>query len=212
MKKIHSLVLLVLCTAVHAFAQGERTDMRETLHFGLKAGVNYSNVYDSQGEYFQANPKFGAVAGAFLSIPINKYIGIQPEVLFSQKGFKTSGEVLTGNYGLIRTTNFIDVPLLFALKPSAFFTLLAGPQYSFLIRQTDVYSDGTSSTVRDQVFENKNLRRNILGFTGGFDVNVQHFVIGLRACWDIQNNSGDGSSTAIRYKNVWYQANFAIRF
>ena len=56
--------------------------------FGMKAGANYSNVYDSKGEDFNADPKFGLAAGAFLSIPFGQYIGIQPEILFSQKGFK----------------------------------------------------------------------------------------------------------------------------
>jgi hypothetical protein len=50
-------------------------------------------VYDSQGEEFDADSKFGLAAGAFLQIPFGKYLGIQPEVLFSQKGFKRTGRM-----------------------------------------------------------------------------------------------------------------------
>jgi hypothetical protein len=193
-------------------AQADKSDMRNTFRFGFKGGANYSNVYDMQGQTFQSNPKLGYVIGTFLSIPINKYFGIQPEMLVSQKGFKSSGILVGGNYGLTRTTNYIDFPLLLAIKPSSLLTFLAGPEYSFLFRQTDVYSTGTSATIQDQYFSNENVRKNTLGILGGIDFNVQHFVIGFRAGWDFRNNRDDGLSTDLRYRNVWYQATFAVRF
>jgi hypothetical protein len=37
-------------------------------------------------------------------------------------------------------------------------------------------------------------------------------VIGARVGWDLMQNNGDGSSSTIRYKNVWYQATIGFRF
>ncbi|WP_255702558.1 outer membrane beta-barrel protein [Fulvivirga ulvae] len=69
-------------------------DTRGRFQFGLKAGINYSNVYDTKGEKFVADPKFGIAMGVFLAIPVGETIGIQPEVQFSQKGFKATGMIL----------------------------------------------------------------------------------------------------------------------
>jgi hypothetical protein len=180
--------------------------------FGFKVGTNYSNVYDSQGENFSAVPKFGLAAGAFLSIPIGKYLGIQPEVLFSQKGFKATGTLFGSTYDMTRTTNYIDVPLLVAVKPIKYVTFLVGPQFSFLMKQTDKFNNATTNFQQEQAFKNDNLRKNTLCLLGGADVNLDHTVIGLRAGWDLSNNNGDGTSSTPRYKNVWAQATIGYKF
>lgn len=210
MKKI--ILIIGVVTTMANFSSAQETDLRERLIFGLKAGVNYSNVYDTQGEEFQADPKLGLAAGAFLAIPIGKYLGIQPEVLYSQKGFRATGRILGGNYEFTRTTSFIDVPLLVSFKPSEFLTILAGPQYSYLIKQSDVFANASTSILQEQEFENDNIRKNILCLTGGVDLTLKHIVLGARVGWDIQNNNGDGTSTTPRYKNVWYQATVGYRF
>ncbi|MFH0918840.1 MAG: porin family protein [Fibrobacterota bacterium] len=215
MKRLYSTALIMAAVAVMGgSAQAHGTDSRDTPHFGLKAGVNYSNVYDTKGEAFNADPKFGLAAGVFMAIPIGKYLGIQPEILFSQKGFQAKGTIpILGNtYEFTRTTDYIDVPILFSLKPIAFLTLLVGPQYSFLMKQKDVFTSATLSVEQAQEFKNDNIRTNIFCFLGGVDINLTHVVLGPRVGWDILNNNGDGTSTNPRYKNVWYQAALGYRF
>jgi Outer membrane protein beta-barrel domain len=179
--------------------------------FGLKGGANYSNEYDSKTSDFTSTSKFGFAGGAFFAIPIGKYLGIQPEVLFSQKGFKAEGKVLGSPYDLTRTTNYIDVPLLLTIKPIEYVSIVVGPQYSYLIKQKDVFSNNVFSTEQTKEFDNENLRKNVLGFIGGVDINVKNLVIGLRAGWDVQNNNGDGTTTTPRYKNAWTQATVGFR-
>ena len=192
-------------------AQESDNDSRNQFKIGVKAGVNLSNVYDAQGEQFKANSKFGFVGGGFVSIPIGKYLGVQPELLFSQKGFHGTGVLLGNSYDFTRTTNYIDVPLLFAFKPIENLTIVAGPQYSYLIKQNDVFSSTNSSITQETEFKNDNIRKNILCFLGGADLNISNMVIGGRVGWDVQNNNGDGTSTTPRYKNVWYQLTFGIK-
>jgi Outer membrane protein beta-barrel domain len=205
---------LILMTAIIAGVSGKiyAQQTRDEFSFGLKIGSNYSNVYDSQGSQFVADGKYGLAAGAFLSLPLGKFIGIQPEVIYSEKGFKASGAFLGSNYSVTRTTTYIDVPLLLAVKPASFLTILAGPQYSFLIKQDNNFSSSLATVDQQKIFDNDNIRKNVLGLTGGVDINLSNFVIGARAGWDVQNNNGDGSSTVPRYKNVWYQATIGFRF
>lgn len=187
-------------------------DTRDELQFGAKIGLNYANVYDSKGDQFNADAKFGLAAGVFLSIPIGTYLGVQPEVLFSQKGFKATGTILGAKYDFERTTNYLDVPLYFALKPSEFITILVGPQYSYLLSTKDVFVNGVTTIEQEQEFENDNIRKNTLGASVGLDITVDHFVIGARANWDLQENNGDGTSNTPRYKNRWLQATVGYRF
>lgn len=213
--KINILLLLLLSfclISVNSFAQTTGTTTSERIQFGMKAGINFSNVYDSKGEQFNADGKIGAAGGVFISIPLGKYLGIQPEILFSQKGFKATGSLLGSNYTFTRTTNYIDIPLLLAIKPTSVITILAGPQYSYLMKQKDVFVTSVTSVEQQKVFENDNIRKNTLCFVGGADINLAKLVLSARAGWDIQNNNGDGTSTTPRYKNVWYQATIGYRF
>lgn len=211
MKKQSVMVLAMFAIVNMAFAQG-RFDYSEKLTFGVKGGLNLSNVYDTKGEQFDADAKFGFVAGAFMSIPLGKVVGVQPEILISQKGFQATGVLLGAPYSFTRTTTYIDVPLLFAVKPFELLTLLAGPQYSYLQIQKDVFGSATTSVDQETQFKNDNIRKNTLCFTGGADLNLDHVVVGARLGWDLFNNNGDGTSTTPRYKNVWYQGTIGFRF
>jgi hypothetical protein len=209
MKKIFLLIVAILFVVNIINAQDNNTDLGNKLQFGLKAGANYSNIYDSKAQEFNTDYKFGFTAGAFLTMPIGKYIGLQPEILFSQKGYMSTGTFLTIPYKFTHTTSYIDIPLLLALKPSPFITLLAGPQYSILMNQKDVFTGGSLTVDQEKDFKND---KSVLCFLGGIDINLTQFVIGVRAGWDLQNNNGDGTSTNPRYKNVWYQVTLGFRF
>jgi hypothetical protein len=216
MKKIFITMTTFVLTATTILAQEEpenpnRTDYREKLLFGFKVGANYSNVYDSNSESFTADAKFGFVTGAFVAIPLGKLIGIQPEVLFSQKGFTSEGPVNGGKLSFSRTTSYLDIPLLLAIKPTEFITIIAGPQYSYLMNQKDVYTYGNTSVSDQTEYSNSNLRKNTLCFTGGFDFTMKHFVVGMRIGWYLQKNDGNGTNTVMTYKNTWYQATIGYR-
>jgi len=194
------------------FAQKSSADLREKLSFGVKAGANLSNVYDSQGEQFNADPKLGLAAGVFVSLPLGKYFGIQPEILFSQKGYKGSGSILGSDYSFSYTSNYIDVPLLLAFKPISLITVVVGPQYSFLVKDNYAFNSALINVDQEYEFENDNIRKNTLSILGGIDFNLNSIVIGTRVGWDLQANKGDGTSETPRYKNIWYQATIGFRF
>lgn len=211
MKHITLILAMLSFIVNYSIAQSYDTDFRSVLQFGLKAGTNYSNIYDTEGEELSADPKFGFVTGAFVAIPIGEFLGIQPEILFSQKGFKGSGILFGSPYELTRTSNYIDIPLLFSLKPSEYFSLVAGPQYSYLIKQKNSFSNAVTTIEQEREFDNEDLRKNTVCFTGGFDVSMSHFVFGGRVGWDLFKNNGDGTTTTPRYKNVWYQVTIGYR-
>lgn len=192
-------------------AQDSDTSPRETIQFGIKAGMNISNVWDERGQDFKADAKVGFAGGAFVGIPLGKFLGIQPEVLISQKGYKGSGTLLGTSYSNTRTTTYLDIPLQLQIKPADFLTIVAGPQFSYLLNQKDVYTFGTNSAAQETEFNNDNVRKNILGFVAGADIIIYHAVVSGRVGWDFQTNNGDGSSTTPRYKNQWLQLTIGFK-
>lgn len=211
MKKVPLIIIVLTFMFSNIHGQNSGGDLRNTLQVGLKIGTNYSNVYNTKGDGFNADPKFGIVTGFFLMLPIGKILGFQPEIQFSQKGFKSSGTFLTIPYRYKRTSSFIDLPLLISLKPIKQITILFGPQYSYLVVEKNQFLSGNLSVDQKNEFDNSNIRKNTLCLLGGVDINVNHLIFGLRAGWDITNNNGDGTSTIPEYKNVWYQFSIGIK-
>jgi hypothetical protein len=203
-------IILFLIVASRS-VQAQMDDNRDVLSFGLKAGLNMSNVWDTKGQDFVADPKYGLAGGAYVSLPIGKYLGIQPELMISQKGFQGSGSLLGFSYSNTRTTTFIDVPLLVQFKPIQYFTLLAGPQFSYLLKEKNVYTFGSNSVQQEEAFNNEDPRNNIMGFVVGADVNINMLVISARAAWDFQTNNKNSVSTTPRYKNQLVQLTVGFR-
>jgi len=212
MKNLISFFFIVaFMSALTAQGQTNADDASEQFVFGIKAGVNYSNVWDENEDDFRADPKLGAVGGLFLGIPIGPFLGVQVEGLLAQKGFQANGTLLGNDYSIKKTKTSLDFPLQIALKPVEFVTILAGPQYSYLIKEKTEYKFGENSTAQEDVFNADNVRKNTLGFVFGLDVNIEHVVLSGRAGWDFQTNAGDGSSSAPRYKNQWLQFTIGFR-
>ena len=199
--------MLLLMTAIIMMSSNIKAtaDSREELKVGAKFGGNYSNVYDTEGEEFDADAKFGFALGGYVSIPLGKIISIQPELLYSQRGFQGTGKVLGFGYDFTRTTHYLDIPILVVFKPSENISILAGPQYSYLMKQSDDFNNPIANLDIDKEFENDDIRENTFCFVGGVDINVENFVVGARVGWDLFNNNGDGTSTTPRYKNTWVQ-------
>ncbi len=212
MKKIILMLVVITSISSSSNAQNAKKDNAGNFHFGIKAGLNISNVYDTKGQDFVAKAKAGVAIGAFAQIPLGKIIGIQPEILFSQKGFKGTGTLGGSKYSYTRNTDYLDIPILLAIKPIEMLTIVVGPQYSFLIKENNVFENTLFNVVQEQEFNNDNIRKNTLCFLGGVDLNFDKLVIGARAGWDVQNNAGDGTNNTPRYKNVWYQATIGYRF
>lgn len=206
MKKSVFLLFFAVCMSATITAQ----DDESSIVLGAKAGMNISNVYDSEGDEFDASPKMGIAAGVFMQVPIGTFLGIQPEVMFSQKGYKSTGSVLGFDYTMTRTSNYLDIPVFLAIKPSEYVSLLFGPQYSYLFKQTNELVTPISNTVVEQEFDNENIRKNTFGLAMGMDIRYQVFVLSGRLGMDLFNNNGDGSSTTPRYKNVTGQITLGV--
>ena len=129
MKKI-----LILVTAL-AITIGA-TAQENPLTYGVKAGLNISQFSSGSVEAMGMSEDYdatGAAIGFFVSGHVNysfgQFFGIQPELSFSMQGAKDS----EGDHSLTQCYNYINIPVLFEVKPMTNFSIFVGPQIGFNI-------------------------------------------------------------------------------
>jgi len=187
-------------------------EARDRFQFGFKAGANYSNIYDVTSENFAADYKFGFAGGIFMAIPLGKYLGIQPEFLYSEKGYESTGSVEGSSFNNTHTAKYLDIPVHLQLKTNEVLTLLFGPQFSYLLDKDNDFSDSFLTDEQEQDFDNIDIDKFTFGLSGGLDINFGHVVLGGRVGWDLTQNNGEGTSISPQYRNLWYQATLGFRF
>ncbi len=215
MKKIILILPLVLFARLanaQEMASKSPSPKTNEAHFGFKGGANFANIIRDDNTNASSEMKVGFNAGVFLEIPIVNGFSFQPEVQYSQKGYKTSGTFLGSPYQYSANTDYIDVPLLAKLSPSKSFGIVVGPQYSFLT--STKYKFTTNNTAYENLVNNSNnnLKKNILGGVVGLEIGGENVIFSARYSLDFQKNEGDGTSSTPKYKNQVVGLSLGFRF
>lgn len=173
MKKTAMLAATLLATAAVSSTQAQG------VRFGLRAGGNYSNLAGNIKNENTYNNKVGFLGGVMLNAPLlGETLSLQPEVLYSQKGFENKPTEYTSILGKQKREgnvnyNYIDVPVLLKFKALGF-VAEAGPQYSYLlsannqtkVTTTPAIGNPSVSEARDKT-DVSGLNRNELGYLAG---------------------------------------------
>jgi hypothetical protein len=176
MKKTAFILAGLLATAAISSAQAQ------SIRLGLRAGANYSNLAGNVQNQDTYNNKIGFLGGVMLNVPIiqDGFLSLQPEILYSQKGFENKPTEFTGLLGAKQKRegkvnyNYLDVPVLLKVR-AAGLIFEAGPQYSYLLsannetKTTTTPALGGSPTTAES--QNKTdvsgFNRNELGYLAG---------------------------------------------
>ena len=205
--------LLVLCFSNTVFSQenGEKHDDGPVPRIGFKGGLSIATIIKTNDNSFSSDPLYGFNGGGVLQLPLGKVISLQPEILFSQKGYRAKGAGLVGDFDYRRYLNFLDIPLLLRINTSKDVGIVVGPQYSYLLSTHTRFNSGATSYEQTVNYENNNITRNIFGGVIGFDINLNNniFIYG-RYTIDFKHNNGDGTSSTPAYKNQVFQAGVGV--
>lgn len=179
----------------------------------VNAGLNYSNIIRTGDDNFKTDFKPGFHAGLAFDIPLIDRLSFAPELMYSQKGYKTTNTSLLGQVQESTiTTNFIEIPILAKIKAASGFNIHLGPQISFLTSTTTSVQQG-SQEYRDKVEEdNTNLKKNLIGgvIGAGFDL-TQKLNLHARYALDFKKNNENGTSETPEYKNQVIQLGLGIK-
>lgn len=105
------------------------------LTYGLKTGANWATIENTtaQNPFVKAKSyRFAYHAGIFFQVPFAQKWEVQPELMYSGKGYHIGSNTLTISPGTIRT-NYIAAPVLVAFTPVSNLRLLTGPEFAYLL-------------------------------------------------------------------------------
>lgn len=125
------MMFSALAVLVFGFASAQdEVKTASKVKYGAKAGINLANIVgDDAGD---ANMFVGFNAGMFVEIPIANKLTIQPELLYSAQGSKSSGNLEGYDYDATFKLNYINIPVMFKYQVADKFSLEAGPYVGFV--------------------------------------------------------------------------------
>lgn len=175
------------------------------VRFGIRAGINFSTmnfVDDSLPSEISIKTswKSGGVVGLFMIVPLSGSFYIQPEYLYSQMG---------GNKKSPQTKfelNYFSMPVFLRWEARPGFSLLAGPQFDFLINAKQKAQPSVEDLTED-------LEARSLGATFGTEINIYHtFLLGIRYVVGINEVDYSWALETQEFKNELIQVSIAYIF
>ena len=132
-----TIICAILCLTITGIAKAQHAS------FGLKGGLNISNIHNSNGTYY--NPAAGVHAGGLVHIHLTKHWAVQPELVFSTQGAKFRNAGTETNYNL----SYVNVPVLAQYMFANGFRVQAGPQVGFLVHAASRNNELKQHTMDD---------------------------------------------------------------
>ena len=177
---------------------------------GIKGGLNLSQLYVDQPNAEDENMKLGLNFGIFGKIPINNFLAVQPEVLYTNVGSKITygGSNLENALGIepgeVRfNLNYVQVPIALAANVGPL-NLHAGPYFSYLLSANVKDLETSDLNTTDIVeLDTDDFNRLDYGVMFGVGFDVQGVTIGARYNHGLREigNSGIAGSLTENSKN-----------
>ncbi len=146
MKKyfILTLILLLQLNVIGQTEEASKTDKQPIKYnLGVKAGLNISNLSYSGGE-LDVSSKSGFFAGVMAEFSFSSKFSLQPEVLYSQQGAKTTYSnkfIENSDYQGTIKLDYINIPLIAKYYLAKGVSIQAGPQIGVLVNAKNNYKD-----------------------------------------------------------------------
>ncbi len=176
----------LLATALFAQApQAQAQDDNTRPRFGIKGGLNLSNMYVNDVNDEKA--KIGGHFGIFAKAPVGELFAIQPELLFTTAGSKIGSYKLpfaTQTRDVNFNLNYIQLPVMAVLTLSAV-NIQLGPYVSYLVganvKNVKVDNNGIPTDQSTGFELNRNNFNTIdYGLAGGIAFDISGFQVGAR--------------------------------
>lgn len=157
----------------------------QEISYGLKAGLNYSNLRFSDGDMDSFDPRLSFHVGGVAEIAFSDKFSIQPELLYSSLGstIDVSGLALrSSDEKYVYQFDYLTLPVMAKYYVAEGFSLEAGPQLGLLLSAKAKY-DGESADMKD-------------------NFNSIDFAVGLGAGYKMENGISFGVRYALGLSNI----------
>ncbi|MFA6128570.1 MAG: porin family protein [Bacteroidales bacterium] len=188
-------VLMLLCS----MAPGKSQESRDGLspRFGLKGGVNFSNLYTNDRS--SAKMLAGFNVGVFGKIFITEHLAIQPEFYFTTKGAEVTYNSLfvdgTARYHL----NYLELPLLVVINITRNFNIHLGPYASYMISGVVTNESNVNLFNFEQNIDTNDYNKFEAGLALGAGIDLGPFSLGARYNYGLTNVGKERTFLGIAY-------------
>lgn len=182
----------VIFSSLHAQQQQTANESALSAKFGIKGGLNLTNLYSD--DFADSHLKAGFNAGIFSKIPVTPGFSIQPELLYSVKGSKSDySNFVEGNGQYRFNLGYVELPILAVVNLTKNFSIHAGGYGAYLTNANikDVNNNGTINGITD--LNANNFNRWDYGLAGGIGFDIQNFLIGARYNYGLANIGKSGN-------------------
>lgn len=199
--------------------------------FGIKGGMNVSSL-SKDASMDDAKSKIGFNAGVFMNAPIAENFSIQPELLYTQYGNKSTNtstvqvgaNTITSKTSGSTNLDYIALPVMFQYNATPSFYLEAGPEFGLMMSgkskgdTTITTKDSSGNVVNTQSSSGStDIKDNLNTFNFGLGLGAGYYFtpnIGLTARYvagftDIAKDRPSGSDAV---KNNVFQVGLAYKF
>lgn len=186
----HSLLILSLLAGGATAAQAQTSNV----HFGLKAGVNFSKYTGPDAPnnaLISTLYRTGLSGGVLAEVELSEHFAVQPELLYTLKGTK---EIFINTATRYQSLGYLDIPVLLKFKIPHFF-VEAGPQLGVLVHAKQTLE--SSATIETN--NRSDFRTTDLGYAVGLGVqDTNGLLLGVRYNGGLTNIPDNGSSLRLR--------------
>lgn len=204
----------ITINSISAQTTTQKTTSSES-SFGIKGGVNFSNMYTEDVD--DENMLTGFNAGIFAELPISNNIAIRPELNYTTKGAELKYDnALTTGAGKF-SLGYVELPLLLQAKLGNTFSLHVGPYAAYLV-DAKITNKSTNGTFD---FENNlnedDFNRLEAGIAAGLGLDFDNFGIGARYNYGLTTVGKEQSFLGTNYtfpngKNSVFNIYASIKF
>ncbi|MFV5687926.1 porin family protein [Flavobacterium sp. ZT3R25] len=190
MKKSKTLIYASLVLTFMAFNSSKA--QVDVAKFGIKGGVNFSNLYTDNVD--DNNVLTGFNVGLYAKVPLANNISLQPEISYTGKG----AELVYNNAFVSGTAQFkldyIEVPLLLMVNVTKNFNIHVGPYAAYLISgKTTNKSDNGNYNFEDNI-NTDDFNRFDAGLAGGLGLDLEPVSFGVRYNYGLTKIGKDDNS------------------
>jgi hypothetical protein len=192
--------LLLASTMTRAQEQQTSAESNLKPKFGIKGGLNLTNLYvsDVSSEHMKA----GFNAGVFAKLPVTKGFSIQPELLYSLKGAKENYNNFAQGSGEYRfNLGYLELPVLAVVNLAPNFNLHLGGYAGYLVNANikNVNNQGTVQSATE--LNTGDFKRWDFGLAGGLGFDIENFTLGARYNYGLSHIGKDDNLTGALTKN-----------
>jgi Outer membrane protein beta-barrel domain len=200
--------LLLLLASIAATAQVKPIIKAGIINSTWKGDAyeTFGSLLDKTDGYLNDRNRTGFYVGGAVDVPLGDNFSIEPGLIYTQRGYGLKGKLTINalkidmlNARATSQMHYVDIPVLFKVKPVGGLTVFAGPQVSYLV--------------------NNNLRAdvNVLGFSllnTNLDITNQfnRLDVGVTGGIGYESESGIGISAAFErgFNRLDKNQNFSV--